>query len=124
MLYGTNSTVSADGQTNGINFIIFICPSLDLIARIRLPVLHRCVCLSVMRSRLLVDRERYQYHTTTCRHQEDTERMGPPLVDAVSSRSREAAVETVIDMDPNGAAHRMARTKVGTAICGILMGCG
>lgn len=45
--------------------------------------------------------------------------MGPPLVDAVSSRSREAAIETVIDMDPNGAAHRMARTKVGTAICGI-----
>ena len=44
--------------------------------------------------------------------------MGPPLVDAVSSRSREAAIETVIDMDPNGAAHRVARTKVGT-VCGI-----
>ena len=44
--------------------------------------------------------------------------MGPPLVDALSSRGREAAIETVIDMDPNGAAHRMARTKVGTAVCG------
>lgn len=43
--------------------------------------------------------------------------MGPPLADAsTSSRSREVAIETLIDMDPNGAAYRIAKAKVGTIL--------
>lgn len=38
--------------------------------------------------------------------------MGTPPIDTSSSKDREAAVETLIDMDPNGAACRISRAKV------------
>jgi hypothetical protein len=53
------------------------------------------------------------YHCLHLDSQGKGTKMGPPLVDASSSRSREAAIETLIDMDPNGTAYRIARAKVG-----------
>ena len=53
------------------------------------------------------------YHCLHLDSQGKGTRMGPPLIDVSSSRSREAAIETLIDMDPNGTAYRIARAKVG-----------
>ncbi len=47
--------------------------------------------------------------------------MGPLLADASSSRSREAAIETLIDMDPNGATYRIARAKVGGVVWHLVL---
>ena len=38
--------------------------------------------------------------------------MGPPTDASRNSRGREDAIETLIDMDPCGAAYRVARTMV------------